>query len=105
MNVDVDAAGLRFGWFLSVFDKKTERLVRSSLVRMDTAEVSQLVGEQTACAEHPVRPEWRAEIEAGLDAPVDWEAYDYVLGCGRLHDLGDETNPVDVRRYPFFAPP
>jgi hypothetical protein len=105
MNVDVDAAGLRFGWFLSAFDKATERLVRSSLVRMDTAEVSQLVGEQTAWGEHPVRPEWRAEIQARLDALVDWEAYDYFLGCGQLHDLDDETDPVDVRRYPFFAPP
>jgi hypothetical protein len=105
MNVDVDAAGLRFGWFLSAFDKTTEWLVRSSLVRMDTAEVSRLVGEETAWDEYPVRPEWRAQIEARLDAPVNWDAYDYFLGCSQLHDVGDETETVGVQRYPLYAPP
>lgn len=105
LNVDVDAAGFRFGWFLSAFDKTTERLVGSSLIRMDTAEVSQLVGAETAWGEHPVQPEWRAEIEAHLGAPVDWDAYDYFLACGQLHDLSDEAETADVQRYPFFAPP
>lgn len=105
MNVDLDAAGLRFGWFLSAFDKTSEQLVRSSLLRIDTAEVSRLVGEETAWDEYPVRSEWRAQIEARFDAPVDWDAYDYFLGCGQLHDVGPEAETIDVRRYPFFAPP
>ena len=105
MSVDVDAAGLRFGWFLSAFDKTGDSLVHASLVRMNTAEVSQMVGDEAALGEHPIRPEWRAEIEAHLDSPVDWDAYDYFLGCAQLHDVGDEAEMADVRRYPFFAPP
>jgi hypothetical protein len=105
MDVDVDAAGNGFCWFLEGFDKKTEWLVYDRRVFMDTAAISRLV-EEDATDGYAVLPEWRDEIQAHCDGPdpVDWEAHDYFIGSRQLGGLS-MTETADVQRYPWFAPP
>ena len=105
MDVDVDAAGKPFGWFLEGFDRKTERLSYSRRVFMDTAAVSHMVGED-ATDGYAVRSEWRSQIEAHLEGTdaVDWDALDYFIGSAQLRG-SDVTDMAGVRRYPWFAPP